>query len=81
MDRALINGAPVAAPVTMQFALHRDAVYVSRACISLVCILRVAGQREEEREGEHGRGRGDDENGRVSAIGDPPVFAAQVTKP
>lgn len=38
-------------------------------------------EREEEREGEHGRGRGDDENGRVSAIGDPPVFAAQVTKP
>lgn len=49
MDRALINGAPVAAPVTMQFALHRDAVYVSRACISRVCILRVA---ESEREGE-----------------------------
>lgn len=50
MDRALINGAPVAVPVTMQFALHRDAVYVSRACISLVCILRVAGQRERKRE-------------------------------
>lgn len=40
MDRALINGAPVAVPVTMQFALHRDVRSPwYPVCCKCVCIL------------------------------------------
>lgn len=54
IDRALINGAPVAAPVTMQFALHRDSV--SRSGVQLcVCIL---GRGEGARRGAAGNGTG-----------------------
>lgn len=94
VDRALINGAPVAAPVTMQFALHRDAyVYIPPVYPASVCLHSEGGEREARGRDRGWRnawvkrarcsigavGTGDDENGRVYRRSG--GICSEVTKP